>query len=88
MRQKMSSNKNGQIYLPIDLRKVVKIFEDEETHLTIPTNIEGIANTRTILLMPEGMNPLDALKSLEVIKKHLEHEAEVAAQEVMLDEQG
>ena len=82
MRKIMSSNKNGQIYLPSDLRKVVKIFEDEKTHLVIPTDIEGIADTRTILLMPAGMSAVDALKSLEVIKKHLEHEAEVAAQEV------
>lgn len=65
----MSTNENGQLYLPIALRKVVRVPEEKKG------NVEGIADTRTILLIPEGMSAEEALKSLEVIKAHLRHEA-------------
>lgn len=75
MRVKMSTNKNGQLYLPAAVRKVVKIPEKSEG------NVEGVADTQTILLMPEGMTAEEALRSLKVIQSHLKHEAETQKEE-------
>lgn len=71
MRKKLSTNKYGQLYLPAELRDLVRLPK------TSGGNVEAIANAQAIFLMPEGMAPQDALKSLEVIKKHLELETEI-----------
>ena len=71
MRLKLSTNKHNQIYVPVDIQKVLNLPDKGQKM------VEGVADTRTILLMPEGMTPIEALDSLQVIKAHLEHEAKI-----------
>jgi hypothetical protein len=77
MRTKIPTNRYGQFYLPVGFRKSLQIPEDKEGAL------EAVSNTRTVLLMPAGMKAKEALRSLDVIKKHLKHEEQIDEEEIV-----
>jgi len=70
VRLSLSKNRYNQIYIPNDVRQLLKLSKEDST-------IQGIANTQSILLIRQGTTAEAALKSLEVIKAHLEHELEI-----------
>ena len=80
MRQKTSMNAEGAIYIPkkvqleMGLAKEVKIKHKKVKIKTVSTQMEFIANRKTILLLPSNMTIEQALHSLEVIKIDLEDE--------------
>jgi bifunctional DNA-binding transcriptional regulator/antitoxin component of YhaV-PrlF toxin-antitoxin module len=65
MKINLKANIQGQIYIP-------KLLRDQwgNEYVLIP-------NAQGGLLFPKGVKAKDALKSLEVIKKDLEHRAEM-----------
>lgn len=69
MRLKTNISKLGQIYIPKKERQ--KIGMDKTA------DIDYIADARAILLIPSDFSAEDALKSIEVIRRHLKHEAEM-----------
>jgi hypothetical protein len=77
LRIKLSTNRYGQFYLSNNLRKALKFPDSKQETL------EAIADSCAILLVPEGMKAKDALRSLDVIKKHLKHEEEIEIEETL-----
>lgn len=65
MKIDLKANVQGQIYIP-------KLLRDEwgDEYVLIP-------NAQGGLIIPKGVKAKDALKSLEVIKKDLQHRAEL-----------
>ena len=80
MRQKTSMNNEGLIYIPkkvqleMGLAKEVKEKHKKSKIKTTATQMEFIANRKTILLLPKNMTVEQALRSIEVIKIDLEDE--------------
>ena len=58
-------NKQGQIYVPSEMRKEAGLTFSKEAYI--------VADAKSIFVYPDDLNTKDALKSLEIIKKHLEH---------------
>ena len=61
----LKANRQGQVYLP-------KLLRDQwgDEYVLIP-------NAQGGFIYPKGVSAKDALKSLEVVKKDLEHRAEL-----------
>ena len=76
MRLKTQFNEYGQVYIPAKIRKAIGISKKPKG-----ASIDFIADMRTILLIPPELSAKEALKSLEVIQKHLKHEAAIEAEE-------
>ena len=68
MRLKTNISALGQIYIPKKERDKIKLGTE---------SVDYIADARAILIIPSDFTAKDAIKSLEVIQKHLEHEAEL-----------
>ena len=70
MKINLKANIQGQIYFP-------KLLRDQwgNKYVLIP-------NAQGGLIIPKGVQAKDALKSLEVIKKDLEHQVEMESREV------
>lgn len=75
MRIKTSVNKQGQIYVPTKVRKEIGIPINEEKEVVL------IGDMRVFLVVPSGLSSKEALESLEVISKHLEHGVKVEEEE-------
>jgi len=69
MRLKTNISKLGQIYIPKKEREKIQIEGTEE--------VDYIADARAILIIPSNLSSGEALKSVEVIKKHLKHESDI-----------
>lgn len=65
MKIKLKANQQGQIYIP-------KLLRDEwgNEYILIP-------NAQGGYIFPKSVTARDALKSLEVVKKDLQHRAEI-----------
>jgi len=71
MKIKTSVNPKGQIYIPTKIREAVGM------ELNNYNDVVLIGNAKALFIIPVGLKAKDALKSLEVIAKHLEHEEEM-----------
>jgi len=71
MRLKTTVNKYGQVYVPAKIREAIGLPKEMEA------DIDYIADMKSILLIPSYLSAKEALKSLEVIRNHLKHEAEI-----------
>jgi len=68
MRLKTNINTLGQIYIPAKVREKIQLNTN---------SVDYIADARSILIIPSDFTAKEAIKSLEIIQKHLEHEAEL-----------
>lgn len=66
-------NPQGQVYIPSKIREATGLERSKEIIL--------IGNARSIFIIPANLSSEEALKSLSVISKHLEHEAEIEMKE-------
>lgn len=65
MRLKTTINDHGQIYIP----------KKERDKIALDTkSIDYLADARAILIIPSDFSSEEALKSIDVIQKHLKHE--------------
>lgn len=68
MRLKTTINKQGQIYIPSKIQDAIGLTPKTETE------IEYIANRKTILILPPNLTSEQALRSIDIIRQDLEDE--------------
>jgi len=73
MEIKTSVNPQGQIYIPSKVREAIGMKPKKQVIL--------IGNARSVFVIPAEMSAEDALKSLEVIAKHLQHKKQMEKME-------
>ena len=73
MKIETSVNAQGQIYIPQKIR--------DATGLTPDRKIVLVGDTRAIFVFPTTLSSEDALKSLDMVSRHLKHEAEMSKKE-------
>lgn len=72
MRLKSSINCRGQIYIPKKVRDKISFNA---------VQVDYVADARAILIIPSNFPDDEAIKSIEIIKKHLKHDFELKTKE-------
>ena len=80
MRLKTTINKQGQIYIPSKVQAEIGLVPKTETE------IEYIANRKTILILPPNLTPQQALRSIDIIRQDLEDEVKEQENKVTKEE--